>query len=101
MNDEPPSPLPPSAPMPPTEPSSPPPFWAMFFLGIGVLVLSGFACVGLGSPVPLLIGAVTAFVSSFFRGWRGIGAGYLATIGLIILAVIVVCGTGLVPPFHE
>jgi hypothetical protein len=99
MNDETPSEFSP----PPERPNSykGPPFWGMFVLGIGVLFLSGIACVMFQGSAPLFLGAAAAFVSLFFRGWRGVGVGYLAIVGLIILTVIVVCGTGIVPPFRE
>ncbi len=103
MNEEPPSEFEPSPPMPPhrgRDPYSPPPFWLMFFLGIGLLILSCVLSGVCNSGVPVSLGALTAFVSFFFRGWRGIGAGYLATVGLAILAVIVICGVMGAPRFN-
>ncbi len=70
----------------------PPDFWIMFFLGIGLFVASGFACFGTQNMVPVLLAALTAFLSVFFRGWRGIFAGYFTAIGLVVLAFIVICG---------
>jgi hypothetical protein len=65
----------------------------MFFLGIGLLIGSGFLCAGVQAPWPLFWGALAAFVSVFFRGWRGVFAGYAAAIGLAVLVVIIICGS--------
>jgi MFS family permease len=90
-------------PQPSSEPPGyePPNFWLMFFLGFLLLLFSGLLCGAFNSPIPAGLGLIGAIVSIFFRGWRGIFAGYFGTIGLIALAVIIICGTGLVPPFRE
>jgi hypothetical protein len=38
------------------------------------------------------VGALGALVSLFCKGWRGIFVGFVATIGLVYLALIVICG---------
>jgi hypothetical protein len=76
-----------------TPPGEHPPFWAMFVLGMGLFILSGILCAMAQSAAPLSIGALLALISVFFRGWRGIFAGYLTVIGILVLAVIVICGS--------
>jgi hypothetical protein len=98
MNEEPPSefdPPPPLAPMPPRPPrgpDDPPPFGLMFLLGIILFILAAGICLPAKNPGPFIIGALLAFFSVFFRGWRGLFVGFLAVFGLLVLTVIVICG---------
>jgi hypothetical protein len=89
--------LPPTPPSPP--PADPPPPSPGFcaFLGFLLAVFgaaSGMASLGVG----FFVGLVVAFGSLFFEGYRYIFVGYLLThliaIGLFILAIIVICGSG-------
>jgi hypothetical protein len=84
-------------PLPPPEPErlpryEPPNFWLMCGVGIVVLVVSGLLCGACDSVLPAAIGLFVAVTSIFFRGWRGIFAGYFGVIGLAVLALIVICG---------
>jgi len=65
----------------------------MFFLGIGLLAGSACLCAAVQTPWPLFLGLLTAFVSVFFRGWRGIFVGYVVAIGLTVLVLIMMCGS--------
>jgi hypothetical protein len=73
----------------------------MVVLGIALLILSCLACAGANSLVPFFLAGAGAVVSLFFTGYRGIFIGFAGTIALAALAVIVICGTGLIPPFRE
>jgi hypothetical protein len=107
MNEELPSQLPPPPPEPPLTPQRPSRpdsssfFVGMIALGFGLLVLSCLACAGAGSILPFSLAAVGAFVSLFFTGYRGIFIGFVGIIAIIALAVVVLCGTGVIPAFHE
>jgi hypothetical protein len=91
MSEEALPPLPESTPKP--APSDPPSFWKMFFLGMGLFVASVFLA-------PLLIITIpAAIVLLFFRDARALGAGYLAGLGLALLALIIVCGVTGPPDF--
>ena len=95
MNEELP-PLPPNEPKPElivTEPSRRPPnFWGMFALGVLLLILSCGLCAPFSSLVPFGIGALGAFVSVFFDGYRGVFMGFLAGIGMSLLVAAIMCG---------
>jgi hypothetical protein len=105
MNEETPSQIPPpvapQVPAPPPGPGEPPSFWLMFGLGIGLLVVSCALCPFMQSPAPIGWAALGAFVTVFLRGYRGIFIGFLAAVGVLILGLIIMCGTGLIPPFRE
>ena len=91
MNEELPSGLTPPSRTP--TPPDPPSFWKMFFLGMGLFVASVFLA-------PLLIITIpAAIVLLFFRDARALGAGYLAGLGLALLALIIVCGVTGPPDF--
>jgi hypothetical protein len=97
MNEEP-SEFPDRPPEPPQpqrrrdDDDSLPSFWAMVAVGVGLLILSGLLCAGTQSPAFFFLGAAGAFVSLFFRGYRGIFVGFAVPIGLVFLALIVLCG---------
>jgi hypothetical protein len=101
MNDETPSPFPPTSPKPEKprgesrEPYDAPNFWLMFGLGVLLLIVSCLLCAPTQSPVPFIGGAVLASTSLGFRGYRGIFAGFLATIGLVFLVLIIICGNSM------
>jgi hypothetical protein len=90
MNEEPPK-IPDRAPRPDDDYWSPP-FWAMFGLGVFLLIASCLLCAPFNGPTPFFVGGVAAIVSLFFRGYRGIFVGFVVTIGLIMLALVVICG---------
>ncbi len=95
MNEAPSAPHPPPAPEPPPqrpEADSSPGIGCTIPLGLALLVLSCLACVAFRSPAPFFVGALGALVSLFCKGWRGIFVGFVATIGLVYLALIVICG---------
>ena len=71
-------------------PRTTPHFGAMFALGVVLIIISTLLCIALG-PVPFLIGAVAAFVTLFFKGYRGVFVGYISTLGLILLGTIIYC----------
>ena len=73
----------------------------MFIFGIALFILSCAVCVGLQSSVPLYICAIGAFVSVFFRGYRGIFIGFVIPIGLYFVAVVVICGAMGVPRYSQ
>jgi len=87
---EPETPVPATRPKPPAAPSSPG-FGLMFGLGVLIIIISIVLCVAAQSPAPLFLGALSAFVSLFFEGYRGIFVGYIATVGLVLLATIIYC----------
>jgi hypothetical protein len=65
----------------------------MFFVGLGLPVLAGFLCAGVQNPSPLFWAALAAFLSLFFKGWRGIFVGSVVAIGLAFLVLIMMCGS--------
>jgi hypothetical protein len=73
----------------------------MVVLGFALLILSCFACAGASSLAPFFLAGAGAIVSLFFPGYRGIFVGFAGTIALAALAVVVLCGTGIIPPFRE
>jgi hypothetical protein len=91
MKGEPPHSLPPFPPVRPPDSGSPPHFWAMFARGILLLIVSCALCAMMQSPTPFSFGALGAFVSLFFRGYRGIFVGFVVTTGVVYLAFIVIC----------
>jgi hypothetical protein len=95
MNEELP-PLPPKNPQPKlivTEPPrTPPNFWGMFALGVLLLILSCVLCGPFRSFAPFGVGALVAFVSVFFDGYRGVFMGFLAGIGMSLLVAAIMCG---------
>jgi hypothetical protein len=105
MNEEP-SEFPDRPPEPPRpqrrrdDDDSSPSFWAMVAVGVGLLILSGIVCASVQNPAPFIIGAVGAFVSLFFRGYRGIFIGFVGTIALAYLALIIICGAMGFPRFQ-
>jgi hypothetical protein len=94
MNENIPTPPPadPEPNRPPPTPDERPGFWAMFGLGIGLLVVSCILCGLFQHPFPLLIGALGAFGSLFSSRYRGIFIGYVSTIGIALLVTAVICG---------
>jgi len=80
----------PSAPKDEHSPN-PPSFRAMFGLGIGLISASALICFLSQSPMPFLFGGIGAFVSLFFKGYRGIFVGYISTLGLVLLATVIYC----------
>jgi hypothetical protein len=81
-------PQPSTNPPPPTAPN----FWAMFGVGALLLIFSCILCGPFRSPAPFGIGALVAFVSLFFNGYRGIFIGFLASIGISGLVAALICG---------
>ena len=79
-------------------PPEPPSFWLMFFLGFILFILVAVMSGGTQSLVPFIIGALGAFISVFFKGYRGLFAGFASVIGLVLLIFVVVCGPML---FHH
>jgi 4-hydroxybenzoate polyprenyltransferase len=68
-------------------------FWAMFALGIGLVIISIVSCLMFNHPFPLFIGGAVALGSLFFDGWRGIFVGAATLIGVVVLGVVIVCGS--------
>jgi len=102
MNENPPpfDPEQPQSTPPPTQyepPRTPPSFAAMFGLGILLNIVSALLCIPFRSLTPFILGAVGAFISLFFEGYRGISVGFISTVGLILLGTIIYCSTH---PFH-
>jgi hypothetical protein len=87
MNEVP-APGPDQIPAPPSRQSK---FAAMFGLGIVLIVVSVLVCRFFQSPVPFLGGTLIAFLSLFFRGYRGIFVGYISCVGLALLGTIIYC----------
>jgi len=96
MND----PLPPSELEPTKPPSStfkpePPPyvpsFLGMLCLGVLLNIVTLLLCLPAQSPMPFIFAAVGAFISVFFKGYRGIFVGFILTFGLILLAICIYC----------
>jgi hypothetical protein len=92
MNEEPPANMPPAPAGPPPNLPKPPNFWLMFALGGGGLVVAGGACAMFNSFTLLMLAGIGAVVSLFFKGYRGIFVGMVATVGLVLLALAVICG---------
>ncbi len=97
--------LPPSetpAPKPDLPQRSPPElgFGVMFVLGIGLVIVSGIFCLLSQSPAPLGLGALVALVTLFISGWRGVFVGFVTVIGILLLAVVVICGAMGTPDFR-
>jgi len=97
MNENPPpsESEPPKSTRPPTEywaPPEPPNFWAMFGLGVLLVIVSCIICAPFQSPVPFGFGFLVAFCSLFFPGYRGIFIGFISTIGVVLLGTAVICG---------
>ena len=69
-------------------------------LGLGVLgfIVSVLLCIPMQSPTPFFAGMVGAFVSLFFKGYRGICAGYGLALGLVLLGTIIYCANH---PFRD
>ncbi len=82
---------PPSLPTKTGAPPKPPGFGAMFALGIVLFILSIALCIPFQSPTVFLLGAAGAFVTVFFKGYRGIFVGYISTLGLVLLGTIIYC----------
>jgi len=94
MNENlPPANTPPTFIVPPPPPK-PPNFWLMFAIGIGVLIASWGLCFLAQQPTPALLGFIGAIVTLFFKGYRGIFIGYIASIGLGLLILAIMCGMG-------
>jgi len=72
------------------EPSN---FWAMFAMGVGLVILTAILCAAFRHPFPLFIGGAVAVGSLFFDGWRGIFVGAATLIGVVLLGFIIVCGS--------
>ena len=83
-----------------TPPPRPPSFALMFFLGILLIVGGTILCLIAQTPAPLGLAALAAFFSVFFDGYRGIFVGFVSTIGVLLLAVAIICGAMGVPNFH-
>ena len=64
----------------------------MFFLGIGLLIISILASASTQSIIPFVAGAIVAVISAFFPGYRGVFAGFIGTIGVIAFGFAIICG---------
>jgi hypothetical protein len=85
-------PFPPKKPVGPEMPSvptSPPRVGLNPFLGFGLGVFLFVVSLFGGSPIVLLIGLIGAVASLFYRGQRSIFLGYILTVGVTLLAVII------------
>jgi hypothetical protein len=93
---------PPPLPTPGNEPNLPaknqprkgPPLALMILAGVllfGLMLTVLFAPDLRQSPVPYAVAIIGAFVSVFFKGYRGIFIGFFATMGVVILVAVVVC----------
>ncbi|HEV3271754.1 MAG TPA: hypothetical protein VGZ93_06180 [Candidatus Methylacidiphilales bacterium] len=72
-------------------PPKTPSFGAMFALGIVLFILSIALCIPFQSPTVFFLGAAGAFVTVFFKGYRSIFVGYISTLGLVLLGIIIYC----------
>ena len=84
-------PKPPSLPTKIDASPKPPSFVAMFGLGIGLFIVSILLCIPFQSPTVFGFGALGAFVTLFFKGYRGIFVGYISTLGIVLLGAIAYC----------
>jgi hypothetical protein len=82
---------PPSLPIKSDASPKPPSFGVMFGLGIVLFILSIALCIPFQSPTVFGFGALGAFVTIFFKGYRGIFVGYISTLGVLLLGAIVYC----------
>jgi len=92
------------APAPPPgggTPPKPPSFALMFGLGVLSIPLGVGACALFQSPEPFGYLALAAFVTVFFKGYRGVFAGFVSAIGLILLVAAVICGVMGMPKFGQ
>jgi len=64
-------------------------------LGLGVLlnIVSVLLCLPLQNPTPFVLGALGAFISLFFEGYRGLFVGFILVIGIILLGLAIMCGS--------
>jgi hypothetical protein len=88
---EPEPPKPPSSAFKPEPPPDPPNFWAMLGLGVALNIVTLLVCLPAQSPMPFIFAALGAFISVFFRGYRGIFVGFVGTFGVILLSIVIYC----------
>ena len=67
-------------------------FW---MITLGVILLLGTAAIGIQSSrmlnlIPFGLAALASFVSVFFKAYRGIFFGFYITLGVVILAAILI-----------
>jgi len=71
----------------------PPSFKAMLGLGVLLNIGSVLLCLPFQHPAPFFLGALAAFISLFFEGYRGIFVGFILVIGVVLLGVAIICGS--------
>ena len=71
--------------------TKPPKFGVLFGIGILLFIVSVLLCIPFQSPTIFFYGGVAAFVTVFFKGYRGVFVGYISTLGLALLAAIAYC----------
>jgi hypothetical protein len=70
-----------------------PSFVGMFFIGIFIAIFSIPLCIPFQSPAPFIFGFFLAFISLFGKGYRGIFLGFVTTIGLSLLCIVLWCAS--------
>jgi hypothetical protein len=92
-----PSELPPPAPVTVTQPSQP--LSKKACAGLGFLIFIVSAGLSLVIPPTCLFGLALAIASLFIKGYRFIFVGYILSIGLLLLGMIIYCSQ-YPPNFH-
>ena len=77
-----------------------PSFGLMFGLGVLFVIVSAVFCAATGSITPLCLTGILAFMSLFFRGYRGFFAGAATVVGVVLLGLAIFCGATGMPNFH-
>jgi len=60
-------------------------------IGLVIVVMSIVLVPVFANPYPCLVGFILAFISLFFKGYRSIFLGYIISLGLLFLVVIIYC----------
>jgi hypothetical protein len=69
-----------------------------FYTGLGILLFIGSAVVTFVIPPACLLGLIVAIGSLFFKGYRFIFVGYILTLGILLLGMIIYCSNH---PFED
>jgi hypothetical protein len=73
----------------------------MFFLGVSLFFVSCALCYPAQNPLPFYVIGLGAFISVSFAGYRGIFIGFVTTIGVILLGLVITCGALIFMSSHK